>query len=370
MENKYKFTKNNTLAVKGIAIFMLLGYHCFSSVERLYGANVNFAPFAQENVMEVCGWMRQCVGIFAFLSVYGLTLSLKKQYKNLEFSGKDATIFVVKRYLHLVFMFLIPYFLCFGVTYGLGYHRYNNSFWENVISVIADILCVGRLFGTRLMIPTWWYLSLEVMLIVFLPLLIVFYKKFGWLSVGAILILGTRFLDMQSPMSMYLFAAPLAVCFADQDVFARLKAWNPLRIAFLSKIFKIICSSVLMVILCMIIETDWGNKQFGFLLGGIIPAVIIYWAYEFVIEIPVIKQILEFIGKYSGLIYYIHTFIRGMWLTDVTYSFPYAWQILLFVLGVSIAIAIAIELVRKLLHLPQLSGMITGWVTGWAERTL
>ena len=122
--------------------------------------------------------------------------------------------------------------------------------------------------------------------------------------------------------------------------------------------------------MCMVIKTDWGNKQFGFLLGGIIPAVIIYWAYEFVIEIPVIRQILEFIGKYSGLIYYIHTFIRGVWLTDVTYSFPYAWQILLFVLGVSIAIAIAIELVRKVLHLRQLSGMIIGWVTGWAERTL
>ena len=84
MEKKYKFTKNNTLAVKGIAIFMLLGYHCFSSVERLYGANVNFAPFAQEKVMEVCGWMQQCVGIFAFLSVYGLTLSMKKQYNSPE----------------------------------------------------------------------------------------------------------------------------------------------------------------------------------------------------------------------------------------------------------------------------------------------
>lgn len=370
MEKKYKFTKNNTLAIKGIAIFMLLGYHCFSSVERLYGANVNFAPFAQEKVMEVCGWMQQCVGIFAFLSVYGLTLSMKKQYKDLEFSGKEATLFVVKRYLHLVFMFLIPYFLCFGVTYGLGYHRYNNSLWENVISAFADILCVGRLFGTRLLIPTWWYLSLEVMLIVFLPVVIVFYKKFGWLSVGAILILGTRWLDMQNPMSMYLFTAPLAVCFADQDIFARLKAWNPLRAKFLSKIFKIFCSSVMIVIMCMVIKTDWGNKQFGFLLGGIIPAVIIYWAYEFVIEIPVIRQILEFIGKYSGLIYYIHTFIRGVWLTDVTYSFPYAWQILLFVLGVSIAIAIAIELVRKVLHLRQLSGMIIGWVTGWAERTL
>ena len=119
--------------------------------------------------MEVCGWLQQCVGIFAFLSVYGLTLSMKKQYKDLEFSGKEATLFVVKRYLHLVFMFLIPYFLCFGVTYGLGYHRYNNSLWENVISAFADILCVGRLFGTRLLIPTWWYLSLEVMLIVFLP---------------------------------------------------------------------------------------------------------------------------------------------------------------------------------------------------------
>ena len=36
MEKKYKFTKNNTLAVKGIAIFMLLGYHCFSGEFQIF----------------------------------------------------------------------------------------------------------------------------------------------------------------------------------------------------------------------------------------------------------------------------------------------------------------------------------------------
>lgn len=370
MENRYKFTKNNTLAVKGIAIFMLLGYHCFSSVERLYGADVNFWPFDPEKFMEVCLWMRQCVGIFAFLSVYGLTLSLKKQYKDLTLTGKEATIFVVKRYLHLVFMFLIPYFLCFGVTYGLGYHRYNNGFWANVSSAVADVFCVGRLFGTRLMIPTWWYLSLEVMLIVFLPLVIVLYKKFGWLSVLMLMILGTRSLDMQNPMSMYLFTAPLAVCFADQNLFERLKAWNPLKIRAISKIVKILITSALIILMCISIESEWGNKHFGFALGGIIPMLIIYWAYEVVTDVPVIRHILEFIGKYSGLIYYVHTFIRGMWLTDITYSFPYAWQIFLFVLGVSIAIAIGIEIVRKILHFQQFSGWVIGCVTGWIERTL
>ena len=77
MEQTIKFTKKNTLAVKGIAISFLLCYHCFSQTARMGGAEVSFWPLPQNLAMLISLCMVHCVGMFAFLSVYGLTLSMK-----------------------------------------------------------------------------------------------------------------------------------------------------------------------------------------------------------------------------------------------------------------------------------------------------
>ena len=98
MERKLKFTKANTAAVKGIAIIFLILYHGFSIKSRLYGYPVSFWPLSETTAMAICRVMVQCVGIFAFLSVYGLTLSMKAQYQDYEFTWHEATLFVLKRY--------------------------------------------------------------------------------------------------------------------------------------------------------------------------------------------------------------------------------------------------------------------------------
>ena len=366
----YKFTKNDTLTVKGVAIFFLLCYHCFSSVDRLYGAAVSFWPLSQEAAMAISRCMIQCVGMFAFLSVYGLTLSLKKQYEDYEFTGKQATGFVVKRYLHLIFTFLIPYFFCFFVTYGFGYHRYNNGTWANIFSMLTDIFCVGRLTGSRMLIPTWWYLSLEVILIVFLPFAVRFYKKYSWLTVLMVLVPGSFLIEKHSPLTMYLFTVPLAVCFADQHVFERLKAYEIVGNKVLNKVLKFLLSTVPLLVMCGLFDSVWGIEHFEFLLNGLIPVFVIYWVYEFIVDIPGLHQCLEFIGKHSGDIFYTHTFVRGLWWTDITYSFGQAWQIFLFVLLVSLAISVFYDVLRKLLRFNQITGRFTGFVLNWIEKTI
>ena len=46
-KQQLRFTKNNTLAIKGIAIIFLLCYHCFSDKGRLHGAAVSFWPLSE-----------------------------------------------------------------------------------------------------------------------------------------------------------------------------------------------------------------------------------------------------------------------------------------------------------------------------------
>lgn len=370
MERKLKFTKANTAAVKGIAIIFLILYHGFSIKSRLYGYPVSFWPLSETTAMAICRVMVQCVGIFAFLSVYGLTLSMKTQYQDYEFTGHEATLFVLKRYVKLVLSFTIPFLFCMGVTYLTHTSRYSDGFSINLINAGMDFLGLSHLFGTQMQINTWWYLSLEVLLIFFMPFLVRFYKRYGWLMVFMFLLVGSFMLEKHVHLTKYLFVAPLAVCFADQNVLERLKVFRIVKNRFLNKILKLILCTGILYVLCKMFNMKWGTDHFEFVLNGTIPVLIVYMSYEFVIEIPGIRQILEFIGKHSANIFYIHTFIRAVWCKDFTYSLGHAAVIWLFILLSSLAISVMLGFVQKLIHFDQFSAWLTKRILGFADRNL
>ena len=370
MEKRFKFTKADTAAVKGIAIIFLILYHSFSIKSRFYGYPVSFWPLSEAKAMAICRVMVQCVGIFAFLSVYGLTLSMKAQYREYEFTGHEATLFVLKRYLKLVLSFTLPFLFCMGITYVTHTSRYSDGFPINLINAGMDFLGLGHLFGTQMQINTWWYLSLEILLIFFMPFLVRFYKRYGWLMAFIFLLIGSFMLEKHVHLTKYLFVAPLAVCFADQNVLERLKAFHIVKNTVLNKILKFILSTGLLYILCKMFNMQWGTDHFEFALNGVIPVLIVYWCYEFVIGIPGIRQVLQFIGKHSANVFYIHTFIRAVWLKDLTYSFGHAAVILLFVLGVSLVISILLGFVQKIIRFDKFSAWIMNKILGWADRAL
>ena len=345
----YKFTKDDTWAMKGISILFLVCIHCLSQ-ERIQSLDISFWPL-HANIARWCIRLTgQCVGMFVFLSAYGMTLSTKKQYPDFEFTKQQATESVVKRYLRLVFKFLIPFWVCFVVTHALGIQRYTRGLTRNFISMIADILCIGNLFGIQMMVPTWWYLSLEVMLIVFLPLILRFYKKYGWLSVVMAAIAGTVFCQtlQENFLTKLLFAVPLAVWFADQGILEKLKAITLVQNKILNKIIKTCIAFGVICILCIFRDKfKMSNTNFTFVLLGLMATALIYFFYEFIIDLPGLRQILTFFGKHSANIFYIHSFVRGAWLKKVTYSFHSAWMIVAFVFFVTLAISIAIEFVAS-----------------------
>lgn len=339
---KYKFAKDDTWAVKGIAIIFLLCLHCVAR-GRIQGMEVSFWPLSDKTADWYIALTTQCVGMFEFLSVYGMTLSIKKQYPELSFTGKEAFINIVKRYMNLVFKFLIPFWVCFAVTYGMGVHRYRSGFWKNILSMILDILCVGNIFGTQMMVPTWWFLSLEVVLIVVMPLVLIFYKKYSWLMAGMIAVIGTMHSESLTGelMTKFLFVIPLAVCFADQHIFERLKAISLVKNKILNKIIKSGIAFLMIYFMCVLRGFEGAN--FNFMLLGFIPTTLIYFFYEFMIDLPGLREILIFLGKHSANIFYIHSFVRGIWLKDMAYSFHSAWMIVGFVLIATLVVSVVIE---------------------------
>lgn len=371
MKAESRFTKNNTLAVKGIAISFLLFYHCFSQASRMGGgASVDFTPLSREAAMMISRCMVQCVGLFAFLSVYGLTRSVKKKYQSFEFSGREGTLLVLERYLHLVLFFTVPFFFCMGVTFLTDTSSYAKGLVSTLVSIVMDFFCVGHLFGTQVLISTWWYLSLEVLLIVFLPFVLRFYRKYSWLIVLMFLIPGSFLIEKNIHLTKYLFVMPLAVCFADQDVLERIRDFMIVRNKWLNKLIKFMIETIIMCALFIFWYSAWGREHFEFVLNGLIPVSVICWSYEFLIDLPVIREILQFMGKHSANVFYIHSFIRAKWIGNFVYSFGHAFLIWLVLMASSIVISIFLEGIKKAVRFERLSGKISDGIIGWADRAL
>lgn len=153
------------------------------------------------------------------------------------------------------------------------------------------------------MVNTWWFLSLEILIIVFMPFMIRFYRKYSWLIVPMILLPGSFLLEKHVHLTKYLFVVPLAVWFADRQILERLKDFSPLKNRTAGKILKFVFLTGFLLVLFKVYDTPWGIQHFEFLLNGLIPAAVIWWAYEFVIELPVLSSVLEFLGRHSADIF-------------------------------------------------------------------
>ena len=121
------------------------------------------------------------------------------------------------------------------------------------------------------------------------------------------------------------------------------------------------------------IETDGSLtelRDFEFVLNGLIPVAVICWSYEFLIDLPVIREILQFMGKHSANVFYIHSFIRAKWLGNFVYSFGHAFLIWLVLMASSMVVSILLEGIKKAVRFERLSGKISDRILDWADKTL
>ena len=73
-----KFSKDDTLCMKGIAILILFFHHNYLGPD-LAGSNspISFYPFSQSQIMYIAKLLKICVGMFVFLTGYGMLASVK-----------------------------------------------------------------------------------------------------------------------------------------------------------------------------------------------------------------------------------------------------------------------------------------------------
>lgn len=342
-----KFSKNDTLFMKGVAIIFLYCYHCFSDPSRLSGVSVNFFPLSQKYGMYICESLNMCVGMFAFLSIFGMTLTIKNRKQDLNLSVKENLQFVIKRYIGLLGGFWIPFFFCQIVSVFMGYGAYGEGIVNHVCNFLLDMFGISMFFDTPMLTTTWWYLSLTVLFIIIFPIVIALYRKYSILLIpltAAVLLLGINQVDN---MNRWLFVIPLGVCFADLEWFQKIYLW--IRKNKITSWIKRLVIYFIFISLVYLRPHPWGLEHVKLLINSIIPVLMIIILYDLFYKERYINKVFRFLGKHSANMFYIHTFIRFVWFNKLTYSFKYAGLILLFLLIVTICLSIIIELFKKLI---------------------
>lgn len=87
---------------------------------------------------------------------------------------------------------------------------------------------------------------------------------------------------------------------------------------------------------------------------AVVPVFFICFCRYCIIRIPVIKNILEFLGRHSFTLFLTHSFIRYTYLNEFIYSFKNFMLIYVVLFSLSLLLAIVIDLIKKFVQYDKL----------------
>lgn len=294
--------------------------------------------------------------MFVFLTGLGLVLSVKNKYPKLNVDTNYMKKFVSKRILSMCSgcIFIYLFMAVFTIPTGWFEKAYGGGF----LSIIyAGLDCVGiaHLFDTPMLLETWWYMSLAIILVLIFPYLLEGYKKNHLIFILFIIAMPRAIALADTDLTRWLFSLLLGMICADYDVFSILKKIRIVKNKFLNECFKLLLALFFLFILFKL----WHSgivKSFYDIIQGTAAFLIIYIAYSFISNLFIIKSVLEFLGKNSMNMFLTHNYIRVRFFKDFSYGFENAWVNVIVLLCVTVVLSVFLEFLKRLTHYNDLIG--------------
>lgn len=194
-----KFSKDDTLKIKGIAILMMYVHHFYLSADRYGKYEIDFFPLTEEITVFIASALKICVAMFVFLTGYGMTASYQTKEQKVGY--------IRHRLFSLLSNFVFIFLLVQLVTFPTGriFDIYGKS-GSAAVYFFIDMAGLARLFGTPTFIGTWWYMSLAVTLILIFPLLYRVLEKLSETGVLMIVLIPYMLgMDMSTDLLRWIF---------------------------------------------------------------------------------------------------------------------------------------------------------------------
>jgi len=330
----FALTRQDTTAIKGIAICAMLCHH-------LYG----FPPEGVETYTGVLAWLgvlgKVCVTLFLFCSGYGLAANYSPtSFKDdLKFIGRR----LVKFYLNywVIFLIFVPITVfCFNRPLNAAYGE--NYVWGHLL------LDIFGLRGWQSYNITWWFNTLIIILYLLFPILYRLIRIKPWIAVlvGMVVMrLSTRVPFDTLDLCLWQFPFILGIVwklYADKG--SRIQEWlaSHRAIAVIGSIGLLI---VTIIIRMYPIIPHWSGMR----IDGFISCSVALCVVTIVRHLNWSMETFAFLGEHSMNIYMMHTFINAFWCKEWLHTCAWMRQGANFVvlLIICLTISVCIEYIKK-----------------------
>lgn len=358
---KNGLTKNDSLSIKGIAVLMLLFHHLFMSTDRFEGYTINFAPFSQDFIVNVAFLFKVCVSIFAFISGYGLLKSISK----VELNRKNVLSWNITRLIKTMSGFWFVYTIVFIVTMlidrlPISVYFSNENKLNGIAYIINDFLGLANLLNTPTLNSTWWYMSAAIVFILLVPVVYLISKKVGYLPIIVGICALPRLLKVGYPggLNILTFTLPVifGMVFADLNVFEKISERAPKNKIVAYIVHLLFFGGILIV--GLFVPYMYDRTVIWEVTYGVIPVVFICLFRYCIIRIPLIKNVLKFLGEHSMTIFLSHTFLQVNYLNSFIYSKEHFVAIFIVLILLSLALALVLDAIKKLVRFDKLTDLI------------
>lgn len=327
MSQQFKLELNDSNALKGIALLLLLFHHLFYIQNGKYDDVALHIGGGIELVQYIALACKLCVAIFVFLSGYGLGA---KYIENCS-----AKAFYLKRFTKLLANYWFIWLLFVPLGFIFGTLSLDSIYGKHaIIKLVLDFLGIANCFGYYGINPTWWFMSCIILLYLIFPLLSKT-RKYIW--IWSIIALGVGCLPISlyiiNPIKSYLFAFVVGIICASSE-----------------KMQYILGSAWMKYIALVAFVTFFAIRNiipYGQLLDGVIAVFLAVTYKEFISSMKGLGRSLEFIGKHSMNIFLFHTFIYYIYFPDFIYWSRNPILIYMTLLAACLCVSMMIEWLKR-----------------------
>lgn len=195
-------------------------------------------------------------------------------------------------------------------------------------------------------------MSLALVIIIFIPVIIELIKKFGWMpiTVFVIIIPGIFGMEYRGNNGVFTFMLPVILggVFSEYNLMEKIAGcvfkYNRVGQAILFVLSSIALYFLYHLYMILPIERFYNINY------GIIPIYFVIYSYLFIVRIPIIDNILKYLGNHSMNIFYVHIFVRSNYGYNFIYSMRNCFLTIAVLLGVSLVLSIMMERLKKILN--------------------
>ena len=338
-----EFTRFHSNICKGLAILMLLFHHLFNDYPEYEGHVVDYSPLTGDQVTSIALLCKLCVAVFVFITGYGLASTFRARYEGQTPSAGELGRFSITRWWDLMARFW-PVFVLALVCGPLGRSAldvYGPGVRATLAQALVDGLGLANLVGTPTLNPTWWYMTLAIVLIFLLPPIMLAVRRFGSAHVLVCVPLVLVYFGVCAPYDLYITSYLLGVFCSDRQVFVwwgRLGDGRPG-----AAVAKTLLAAALF---CVLLPFRMSCNYLG-LVDALLALLLCMIVMACLANVPVLSDATAFLGRHSANIFFTHTLLYSYYFLDFFYSFRYPAIILLVLAVASLALSVLLDTVER-----------------------